>query len=265
MKKISFDAISPFNLKIDHPVSSTPITSHVHQECEIYVNVTGNVSFMVENNLYPIFHGNAIITRPYEFHNCIYHDNSTHEHYCITFDVNENHNLLKMFFDRKAGTNNLISLDEEKTQELLNVCYELSSDNVNKIKQISLFFNLLSLLNDGVISENTTSKNLPQDVLVAINYIHKHLTEKITLNELAEISGVSINSLERHFDSTFNMTPFTYIQRKRLAYSAKLLSKNYAVIDACYDSGFTDYPHYIALFKKYYGLTPLKYKKSLLK
>ena len=96
-------------------------------------------------------------------------------------------------------------------------------------------------------------------------YINKNLTEKISLDTLAEISNVSVNSLERHFFASLNMTPFTYIQKKRLAYSAKLLSAGKTVLEACYDSGFTDYPHYIALFKKYYGLTPLKYKKSILK
>lgn len=265
MKHISFNKINAFEFKIERQISSTPIQSHVHKECEIYVNVSGNVSFMVENNLYPVFHGNAIITRPYEFHNCIYHDNSIHEHYCITFEPNDNLGVLKTFFDRTAGTNNLISLDEEKTEELLSVCKQLSDDNCSEVKQYSLFFSLLSILNDGVFVEDTADKNLPKDVLAAIDYIHKHLTEKITLNDLASVANVSVNSLERHFISTLDMTPFTYVQKKRLAYSAKLLSKGKSVIDACYDSGFTDYPHYIALFKKYYGLTPLKYKKSILK
>lgn len=265
MKNISFSGFNPFNLTINHVTSSTPTTSHVHQECEIYVNVTGNVSFMVENTLYPIFHGNAIITRPFEFHNVIYHDNSLHEHYCITFEANDNTEALKTFFNREAGTNNLITLDEYKTEQLINYCKLLSDSELSTPEQYAVFFSIIAIIGEGVILEKKEIKNIASDVLTAINYINKNLTEKITLTELAKISNVSVNSLERHFIATLNMTPYTYIQKKRLAYSAKLLCSDISVLDACYESGFTDYPHYIALFKKYYGLTPLKYKKSIIK
>ena len=265
MKKINFKAVSPFYMNIEHTVSSTPSDAHVHQECEIYVNVSGNVSFMVENNLYPVFRGNAIITKPYEFHNCIYHDNSPHEHYWITFDVSNNQDFLSLFFDRKIGNGNLIVLDDEKTEKLLDVCKQLDENNLNEIEKYACFFKLISLLNEGDFKENADTKNLPQDVLIAVNYINKNLTNKISLDDIANYANVSVNSLERHFISTLNMTPYTYVQKKRLALSAKLLSKNKSVTDACFESGFTDYPHYIALFKKYYGLTPLKYKKTILK
>ena len=265
MKKFQFDKIESFDFKIDHVISSTPLTSHVHQDCEIYVNVSGNVSFMVENRLYPVFHGNAVITKPFEFHNCIYHDDSPHEHYCINFNGSETSSYLGQFFNRKLGSNNLIVLDEEKTNELISVCFKLAETELSVVDKYYYFFNLLSILSGGEFKNNDNAKTLPEDVLIAINYINKNLTEKISLEKLADTSNVSINSLERHFVAALNMTPFTYIQKKRLAYSAKLLISGKSVLDACYDSGFTDYPHYIALFKKYYGLTPLKYKKSILK
>ena len=265
MKNIIFNSVEQFQFKIDHVISSAPTTSHAHQDCEIYVNVSGNVSFMVENNLYPVFHGNAIITKPFEFHNCIYHDNSPHEHYCINFTANENSNFASQFFNRKSGTDNLVVLDDKKTKELIDACYNLAEKELNEVDKYFYFFKLLSILADGDLKTSENQKTLPQDVLISVNYINKNLTEKISLDTLAEISNVSVNSLERHFFASLNMTPFTYIQKKRLAYSAKLLSAGKTVLEACYDSGFTDYPHYIALFKKYYGLTPLKYKKSILK
>ena len=54
--------------------------SHIHEECEIYLNLSGDVSFEVENKIYPISRGSVIITRPYEYHHCIYHSDACHKH-----------------------------------------------------------------------------------------------------------------------------------------------------------------------------------------
>ena len=54
---------------------------HMHHECEIYVNLCGEVSFAVEDRIYPVRRGSVIITRPYEFHHCIYRANKLHEHF----------------------------------------------------------------------------------------------------------------------------------------------------------------------------------------
>ena len=46
--------------------------THIHKECEIYINLSGNVCFEVENRLYPVSRGSVIVTRPFEYHHCIY-------------------------------------------------------------------------------------------------------------------------------------------------------------------------------------------------
>ena len=48
------------------------IDAHTHEKCEIYINLTGDISFMVEGNVYPVKRGCAIITKPGEWHHCIY-------------------------------------------------------------------------------------------------------------------------------------------------------------------------------------------------
>ena len=65
------DAESPFNTN----------ETHIHKECEIYVNLSGDVFFEVENHIYPVSRGSVIITRPYEYHHCVYRTNELHAHY----------------------------------------------------------------------------------------------------------------------------------------------------------------------------------------
>ena len=42
--------------------------AHIHDYCEVYFNVSGNVSFAVENKVYPVNTGDIIISKPNEIH-----------------------------------------------------------------------------------------------------------------------------------------------------------------------------------------------------
>ena len=77
--------------------------SHIHNKCEIYINLTGNVAFMVENRIYPIKSGDIIITRPYEAHHCIYYSTDEHDHYCITSPAMRTTSFSVCFLTEKAG------------------------------------------------------------------------------------------------------------------------------------------------------------------
>ena len=76
-------------------------TTHIHRECEIYLNLSGEVSFEVENRIYPVSPGTVILTRPYEYHHCICHSDVPHRHYWITFSAQETEDYLSLFFRRE--------------------------------------------------------------------------------------------------------------------------------------------------------------------
>lgn len=82
---------------------------HLHDSCEIYVNVSGNGAFMVEKALYPITRGDIIITRPNELHHAVFRPGAVHEHYCIWFRAREDSPFAARFFGRERGDGNLLS------------------------------------------------------------------------------------------------------------------------------------------------------------
>ena len=54
-----FNEIRAFNffmsyLELDSESKQNAYDSHIHSECEIYINVSGDVSFVIENRIYPI-------------------------------------------------------------------------------------------------------------------------------------------------------------------------------------------------------------------
>lgn len=235
--------------------TANTVESHIHNSFEIYVNLTGNVSFMVENRLYRIKNKDVIITRPNEAHHCICHDSSDHDHYCMHFSSE----MFASVFGRKSVDGNYISLPDDQKEKLVELCNDVVS-NSNKFKKTVAFFNLLDLIY-GQKAEEYIS--LPADVDKCVNYINKNLEKPLTVKELAQNSFVTVNTLERHFKSSIGITPYEYITNCRLAKAVSVLENGGTVSQAAEQSGFPDYSHFISLFKKKYGKTPLKYKNGL--
>lgn len=255
---ITFDGLRPFNLSITHVPHILPREingSHIHDQCEIYVNVSGKVSFMVEGQLYPVSRGSAIITRPFEYHHCVYHEIVPHEHYWILFSC-ENKQLLTQFFERPLGTGNLIV--PTQPEQLLALCARLTEKRT-PLEQYAAFFSLLQLLRTGTANEETA---LPQELREILDEINRNYTAPISIGQLAKTHFISVNTLERQFRAHLGVTPSEYLRQKRLAHAAGLLKQQHSVSAAAAESGFADASQFIALFKKQFGMTPLQYKKG---
>ena len=257
--------VSPFRMTVRYLEMSAEdieITdeSHVHAECEIYINVSGDVSFMVENSIYPIDSGNVIITRPFEYHHCIYHSKAEHKHYWILFQPCDNKRYLGLFFNRLVGQKNRLCLSTDDQLELIALCNQMLKKSMDEVELNLSFFKLISLLQKGS-AEGSAAHLHPVHIRTALHYISEHFQEPITVHHLAEITHISINTLERSFKQHLGMTPSSYLRKKRLANALRLLSEGYSVTEAAENSGFVDYNSFIQLFRKAYGITPLAYKK----
>ncbi len=249
---MEIDAKSPLNQN----------ETHIHKECEIYLNLSGNVSFEVENRIYPISRGSVIITRPFEYHHCIYHSNEQHKHFWITFSAKEE-DILKIFFSREKGKNNLIILDEEQLKECCLVLNDLLKTGTDSLSRRIGFLQLLRILRSGE-GENSIGdiEKMPQDVLLALEFMNDHLVEEFDVKALAAACNVSVNTLERHFKEAIGITPFAMLRKKRLIVSMEYLRNGKTVTEAALKSGFSDYSNYIQLFRRQFGVTPLQYKKK---
>lgn len=245
---------------VNHP-QDTVAHSHTHNECEIYLNISGEVGFIAENNYYEIKNGDIFITRPHEYHHCIIRKKCVHEHFWITFSPNGNERFLMAFFARNLGEDNLFSLDENSRKKAAEICFMMLNNN-DEMEQYILFFSLIKLIDSQKKQDNCAQ--LPKDIATYINYINRNFKKKITISELSNLTFVSVNTLERRFKSYIGITPNAYIQNRRFANAILLLKNGKSVTEAAYDSGFSDYSHFISLFKKRYGKTPLQFQKEML-
>ena len=249
----NFQPIAPFKFSVSYIEinANSPenvYDDHIHDECEIYINLSGDVSFSVEGAVYPIMPGGVIITRPYEYHHCMYRSNKLHKHFWILFEPSGNERLLDVFYKRKPGRSNLLILPPDKTEELFAVCHELNRQGNGEVEKYCLFFRLIHLLNmANAVNAESNRKN--DAVISAINYINNNLSQKLEIKEIAKECNVSVNTLERQFLYSLNVTPSKYIKKKRLANAERMLSEGSNVTEAALMSGFSDCSSFIADFK----------------
>ena len=103
-----------------------------------------------------------------------------------------------------------------------------------------------------------------QDALdTAVSYIDAHLSEELSVRELAGMCYVSADHLTRLFKKRFSMTVSEYVQDKRLSLAAELLKQGKLSISmiSCM-VGFGNYSYFTEQFKKRYGMTPREYQKQ---
>lgn len=268
-QEMSFQGMAPFSLDIRY-VETTARSKenvfdhHVHDACEIYINLSGDVSFMVEKHIYPISPGSVILTRPDEFHHCIYNsDQGVHKHFWILFTCEGNEKIFPRFFQREAGCENLSLLTPDALSRARDICMGLIAEK-KILARYAFFFQLLQLLEQGAFPREQPGENmLPNDVRIALDYIYENLSYPIAMADVAAAAHVSLNTLERHFLSVIQVSPSEFIRQRRLSKAQELLRSGAAVNEACQACGFSDCSHFIVLFKKQFGMTPLQYKKIL--
>lgn len=96
-----------------------------------------------------------------------------------------------------------------------------------------------------------------------LEYIHEHLDQTITIDQLAGIAGMSKTRFYKSFKAYFGQTPIHFILRQRIQLAKKLLANpDMNVSEVSYHSGFNNVHYFIRQFKRSEGITPSQYRQS---
>ena len=246
--------------------ASKSINPHIHSCFEIYLNVSGDLSFAVENNVYPVTCGDIIITKPNEFHHAIIHKDCVHKHCCLWLDAdNELSHIFSFIADRKNGENNLISMPASKKEEVISHFKSLNdAKDISDISGLASLFGILSILS-SYHNNTVPSIKLPDELSEILKYIDENYADNCDTNYLAEHFFISRSTLSRQFKKHLNISPSKYVETRRLSAAKDLLEQGTSVQSVYSKCGFSDYSHFIALFRKRLGITPYKYSKKFTK
>ena len=91
-------------------------------------------------------------------------------------------------------------------------------------------------------------------------YIARHLQDRITATDLAQVAGYSQYHMARIFKEETGLSPFEYIRHERLASAACVLREGkQRVLDVALDFVFDSHEGFTRAFTKQFGVSPKKY------
>lgn len=98
----------------------------------------------------------------------------------------------------------------------------------------------------------------------AKEYLLKHMENPPGLKELAKVSGLNEYQLKVGFKKIYGNTVFGYLLDHKLDHARVVLdTARYQVNEVAYQIGYSNPSHFIAAFKKKFGVTPKKYLMNL--
>jgi AraC family transcriptional regulator len=96
------------------------------------------------------------------------------------------------------------------------------------------------------------------------DYIESHLTEKISLGELASLLFMSVPHFERTFRGATGYAPYQYVLERRLERAKWLLEHmDTSVYDVGRQCGFANQSHFTRHFTRKYGISPARFRYSV--
>lgn len=259
-----FSPIAGFNFDINYTETYKygfieQFEMHTHNEIEFYVSVEGDVSFLVNNILYPVAPGDIVISRPGEHHHCVCHSEKDRKYFCIWFGSEENSFIKNFFKDNVSG--NLISPEKNEKKRLIDLCFRMLEKDMGEMEKYFCFFSILDILKSAE-GNVVGQQNLPEDLMRVLGYIDLHISENVKISRIADTLYISESTIERRFKEYLKIKPMEFIRDRKMVMAAKLLKGGKSVLDSGLAVGYADNSYFIKLFKEHYGVTPYKYKKD---
>ncbi|WP_244163372.1 helix-turn-helix domain-containing protein [Paenibacillus pectinilyticus] len=93
-----------------------------------------------------------------------------------------------------------------------------------------------------------------------VAYVDEHLTEKIDMNAVSQIAGMSYTYFSKYFKKKMGSSFIDYVNQKRISTAERLLvTEKRSVNEIAESVGIGNMAHFYELFKRFNGCTPKQY------
>lgn len=253
-----------FNLaefSFDEINKSTNSKYHGIDTLQVFYIKEGNGLLLYENESYELKAGTYFSIPPLKKYSILPKNNL--DIYSTYFVINKTTGYKRYFYlleQLNIGNNiNLSNLFDT-------IIYELKTKQIgyNEIV-VSMFKTILISI---IRNENVNGPRLSHWDLDNFQYnIEKEFQNNykdITLKDLANKLFVSERELQRYLEKNYNKN-FTDIKNDaKMSFAQNLLlNTNKSILEIAYETGYSSSEHFSNAFKKYFGKSPLKYKKEI--
>ena len=106
---------------------------------------------------------------------------------------------------------------------------------------------------------------MPEELMRVLQLIEERMESIASVKDLCEALFMSQSTMLRLFRRHLGVSPYEYLDARRLVMARNYLSEGKSVTDAAALTGFTSTSVFIRLFRRRFGITPLKYRQMTYK
>ncbi len=250
-----------------HTAGTNIKSSEPHMDKDIFavfILLEGSVDFVIEGKRISLNPYDVMIVNNNELHHSIIKENSKIDFILLTINLdfflkNECIDFSDMVFNRMIGTNNVIPSELIKKNGINDIFSKLekytSEENVCITVVKSVIIELLYNLNKQITKANTTKYDYTK-IKDILEYINDHLTEKISLDTIADEFFFTKQYLCRFFKEQTGFTIKKYISYKRIVLIREFCSKGLTLSEASLKAGFNNYSSFYRTYSKIMNESP---------
>lgn len=249
--------------KIQHAI--LPLLPHYHENAfEFTLVVKGSMSFYTAKKDYTISGGDVFISFPDEVHSTNDTPISLNHQYWMQVDISDPHNFLflndetasELIRELHLIDKHVIATDNKQIRYIIEKAFELAGNPESRF----LVAGYLSIFLQLLISFSKENRyHTAADIETAIEYIGSHITEDLSLDEIAEVCNLSISQFKQKFRHVVGISPRNYINQEKIECAKKMLQDGYTITNVAMRLGFNSSSYFSTVFKKYTMEMPREY------
>ena len=251
---------------------------HSHDYFQIYYLKAGKIIHHLENSFAELSAGDVFIIPP-DLPHYIESASDGLRFYSISFmptfleDIEIGNKLVKDFIHylgqlAKENIPPCLTLEGDDAifadAIVQKIMREFSGDKIGKEALIkSALGLLLSIFARAYFDEKCQSIKIRSEreaIMHCISYVKNHLSEEITLDEIAQKTAMSKTAFCKAFNTVVGETFKKYLNRQRAEHAARLIKNGYSITLAAHLSGYSDFSTFYRNFKRIYGVRPGEYR-----
>ena len=269
-----------FELHYKQDTDLEDVELHHHDFYELYLLMSGDVTYVIEGRRYHVLPGDLLIIGPRELHQVTIRSEKAeipfrYERYVLWVAPQmlprlstEQTDLARCFDIGRPDYSNLIKVKTEERSLVQSLFQRLWQESEAAGYGADLLRS--NLLTELLVTVNRLAdRSAPPEpdsrasrtVSAALDYVNLHYAEPLSLDLLADRFFVSKYHLSHEFNRQMGTSLYRYIQKKRLQIARQLLGEGEAPSRVYGECGFGDYAGFYRAFRGEYGLAPREYAR----
>ena len=122
---------------------------------------------------------------------------------------------------------------------------------------------ILTQITRAIADHSTSAQPIEKPELLEqiLAYIEGYLSEKITLEDVANRFWVSQSTVAHLFTKKMGISFYKYVMQRRLTEAKNLIIENMSIEKVCTQVGFNDYSAFYRAFRKEYAMSPQQFRR----